>query len=189
MPKERLRDSLDDLEALSGAAAEALGIPDPAFVEKDFWVVELLRSLVRPLAVEATGKEPASAEVLFKGGTSLSKAYGLIDRFSEDVDILVICRGLGRQTTDTRVLRPLCERARADLGLDETAVEWLAYSTGRTRNALYRYPRRLTSPATRCWRHDFLTTAGLVSATLFADRLTRPAVGRGRLATTRMAGP
>jgi Nucleotidyl transferase AbiEii toxin, Type IV TA system len=104
---------------------------------------------VRPLAVEATGKEPASAEVLFKGGTSLSKAYGLIDRFSEDVDILVICRGLGRQTTDTRVLRPLCERARADLGLDETAVEWLAYSTGRTRNALYRYPRRLTSPATR----------------------------------------
>ena len=149
MSKERLRVSLDDLEALSGAAAKALGIPDPAFVEKDFWVVELLRSLVRPLAVEATGNDPASAEVLFKGGTSLSKAYGLIDRFSEDVDILVVCRGLGRQTTDTRVLRPLCERARAELGLDETAVEWLTFSTGRTRNALYRYPRRLTSPATR----------------------------------------
>jgi hypothetical protein len=149
MSKERLRVSLDDLEALSGVAAKALGIPDPAFVEKDFWVVELLRSLVRPLAVEATGKEPASAEVLFKGGTSLSKAYGLIDRFSEDIDILVVCRGLGKQATDTRVLRPLCERARADLGLDETAVEWLTYSTGRTRNALYRYPRRLASPATR----------------------------------------
>jgi nucleotidyltransferase AbiEii toxin of type IV toxin-antitoxin system len=149
MPKERLRDSLDDLEALSGAAAEALGIPDAAFVEKDFWVIELLRSLVRPLVVEPTGKEPASAEVLFKGGTSLSKAYGLIDRFSEDVDILVVCRGLGRQATDTRVLRPLCERARADLDLEDDAVEWLTYSAGRTRNALYRYPRRLTSPATR----------------------------------------
>jgi hypothetical protein len=149
VPRELLRESLTDLEALCGAAAQALGIPDPAFVEKDFWVVELLRSLVRPLPVEPVGGGPAWAEVLFKGGTSLSKAYGLVERFSEDVDILVVCGGLGRGATDKRVLRPLCERARDDLGLGDEAVEWLAYETGRTRNALYNYPRRLGSLGVR----------------------------------------
>ncbi|MHB8243723.1 MAG: nucleotidyl transferase AbiEii/AbiGii toxin family protein [Acidimicrobiales bacterium] len=144
-----LRESLDDLDALCGAAAEALGIPDPAFVEKDFWVVELLRSLVQPLALEPIDGKVASAEVLFKGGTSLSKAFGLVDRFSEDVDILVVCQGLGRRATEKRILRPLCERAREDLGLDDQALDWLDYETGRTRNVLYRYPRRLSSPAAR----------------------------------------
>lgn len=144
-----LRRSLDDLAALSGAAAEALGIPDPAFIEKDFWVVELLRSLVRPLAVEPVGGKPISVEVLFKGGTSLSKAYGLIDRFSEDVDILVVCKGLGRGATENRVLRPLCDRGRDDLNLSEDEVERLAYETGRTRNVLYRYPRRIESASIR----------------------------------------
>jgi hypothetical protein len=144
-----LRRSLDDLQALCGAAAGALGIPDPAFVEKDFWVVELLRSLVHPLTLEAVAGQPASAEVLFKGGTSLSKAFGLVERFSEDVDILVVCQGLGRGAVEKRVLRPLCERARDDLGLDDDALGWLPYETGRTRNVLYRYPRRLASRAAR----------------------------------------
>jgi len=138
-----LRQSLDDLAALSGAAAGLLGIPDPAFVEKDYWVVELLRSLVAPLPVEPVDGNPASAEVLFKGGTSLSKAYGLIDRFSEDVDILVVCQGLGRGATEKRVLRPLCVRVLANLGLREDQAEWLTYDEGRTRNVQYRYPRWL----------------------------------------------
>jgi Nucleotidyl transferase AbiEii toxin, Type IV TA system len=142
-----LRQSLDDLAALSGRAAETLSIPEAAFVEKDFWVVEMLRSLARPLPVEPIGPIPASAEVLFKGGTSLSKAYGLIDRFSEDVDILVVCLGLGKQATETRVLRPLCDRVTNDLGLADTDVKWLDYDRGETRNARYHYPRRLPSAA------------------------------------------
>ena len=51
-------------------------------VEKDFWVCWVLRVLY--------GKLPSgSPRLLFKGGTSLSKAYGLIRRFSEDIDITV----------------------------------------------------------------------------------------------------
>jgi predicted nucleotidyltransferase component of viral defense system len=144
-----LRGSLDDLAALSGAAAGALGIPDPAFVEKDYWVVELLRSLVSPLHIEPVDGSAASAKIAFKGGTSLSKAYGLIDRFSEDVDILVICQGLGRGATENRVLKPLCVRAMRDLGLTEAEVEWMSYETGRTRNVRYDYPRRLHSEGLR----------------------------------------
>jgi len=40
-----LRDSPDDLFALCGAAADSLGIPEPAFVEKDFWVVSCSAAL------------------------------------------------------------------------------------------------------------------------------------------------
>ena len=53
----------------------------PGSVEKDFWVCLMLRELFTL---------PEHGEHLtFKGGTSLSKAWGLIDRFSEDVDLTI----------------------------------------------------------------------------------------------------
>jgi hypothetical protein len=52
-----------------------------ASVEKDFWVCWTLRELTR-LPDLGTG-------ITFKGGTSLSKAWKLIERFSEDIDIVV----------------------------------------------------------------------------------------------------
>lgn len=50
----------------------------PSYVEKDFWVCLVLDVLYNGLPQQ-------SPKVLFKGGTSLSKAYGLIRRFSEDI--------------------------------------------------------------------------------------------------------
>ena len=58
-------------------------------VEKDFWVCWALDALFN----EMGGKGP---RLLFKGGTSLSKAYGLIERFSEDIDITIFRDDLGR---------------------------------------------------------------------------------------------
>lgn len=49
-----------------------------AIIEKDYYVTETLRMI-------AASKE----RVIFKGGTSLSKGWNLIDRFSEDVDIFL----------------------------------------------------------------------------------------------------
>ena len=52
-----------------------------AILEKDFWVCWLLGILF---------SEPDLApHLVFKGGTSLSKVYNAIDRFSEDVDLSV----------------------------------------------------------------------------------------------------
>jgi hypothetical protein len=65
-----------------------------AYIVKDFWVTEALRSLAQHLHIDATTppRGVSSARVIFKGGTSLSKAYGLIDRFSEDIDLYVVTR-------------------------------------------------------------------------------------------------
>ena len=54
-----------------------LGV-DPAFVEKDWYAVRL--------AAVVAGAAEEAAYPVFSGGTSLSKAYGLIQRFSEDLD-------------------------------------------------------------------------------------------------------
>ena len=51
------------------------------YIEKDFWVCWTLDALFNGL-----GDRP---RLLFKGGTSLSKAFNLISRFSEDIDITV----------------------------------------------------------------------------------------------------
>jgi hypothetical protein len=60
---------------------------NPAIVEKDFWVCWILKRLF---------SEPElQGQMVFKGGTSLSKVYGLIDRFSEDIDLILDWRLLG----------------------------------------------------------------------------------------------
>lgn len=53
----------------------------PASVEKDFWVCWTLRALVEDPRV--------GARLTFKGGTSLSKGWRLIERFSEDIDLVI----------------------------------------------------------------------------------------------------
>lgn len=55
-------------------------------VEKDYWVCVALGGLF---------SETQPVDLLFKGGTSLSKGYGLVERFSEDVDLAFDRAGLG----------------------------------------------------------------------------------------------
>lgn len=61
-------------------------------VEKDFWVCWTLDALFNGLAV-------GGPRLLFKGGTSLSKAFGLISRFSEDAAGLIVSLYAGAQLT------------------------------------------------------------------------------------------
>jgi len=63
-----------------------MGIGSPAIVEKDFWVCWALRHIF------TSGGLPGT---LFKGGTSLSKVYGVIERFSEDIDLVIDRHALG----------------------------------------------------------------------------------------------
>lgn len=66
--------------------ARKMGIHE-AIVEKDFWVCAILEVLF--------SSSEWKTKFVFKGGTSLSKAYGLIERFSEDIDLILDWRELG----------------------------------------------------------------------------------------------
>src|SRR5258708_30364985 len=61
-------------------------------IEKDFWVCWTLDALFN-------GLQAGGPRLLFKGGTSLSKSYGLISRFSEDIDITVFRDDIGQAAT------------------------------------------------------------------------------------------
>jgi predicted nucleotidyltransferase component of viral defense system len=60
--------------------AQQMNLP-PEYVEKDYWVTVALFNIF---------KNEIGKETVFKGGTALSKCFGLIQRFSEDVDLVVL---------------------------------------------------------------------------------------------------
>jgi hypothetical protein len=79
---KRMKDNFHSLleeeqAALIQKASAELGMPD-MIIEKDLWVCWLLDKIFA-----------LPVQMVFKGGTSLSKAYGLIKRFSEDCDITI----------------------------------------------------------------------------------------------------
>ena len=76
----------DDRNALFKNTAAKMGMTE-AIVEKDFWVCYMLDYLFHRCCWKNN--------IAFKGGTSLSKAYGLIERFSEDIDLILDWRVLG----------------------------------------------------------------------------------------------
>jgi len=59
----------------------------PVIVEKDFWVCWMLQQIFQ--------SSPAGTHLVFKGGTSLSKVFGAIKRFSEDIDLSIAPELLG----------------------------------------------------------------------------------------------
>lgn len=64
--------------------ADKMHIP-PIYIEKDYWVTYALRLIF---------KSEIGYGVVFKGGTSLSKCYKIIERFSEDIDLVLLkCDG------------------------------------------------------------------------------------------------
>ena len=76
----------NDRKALFQNTAAKMGLTD-VIIEKDFWVCFMLDYLFH----RCKWKD----KIAFKGGTSLSKSYGLIERFSEDIDLILDWRVLG----------------------------------------------------------------------------------------------
>ncbi len=67
-----------DFKALVATVAESEKINDPALVEKDYWIMHAV-----------FGLKQLGLTFELKGGTSLSKGFGIIQRFSEDIDIRI----------------------------------------------------------------------------------------------------
>ena len=101
-------------ELFSEAAAQRGATP--AVVEKDFWVTWALSRLFR---------EPDLARrLMLKGGTSLSKVYSLIERFSEDIDLVLDWRVLGGD--DPLAERSKTKQAQLNEAINEQAQKYIS---------------------------------------------------------------
>lgn len=108
------------------ATANRIGAP-VGNVEKDFWVCWTLNALYH----ERAAGEP---RLLFKGGTSLSKGYGLIQRFSEDIDVTVFRDDLEEPASVEELEALSNKKRRAKLDAIRNACR--AYITGPLREFL-----------------------------------------------------
>lgn len=111
------------------ATAQAMQLPE-VYVEKDYWVT---------LALKAVFSSAARADCVFKGGTSLSKCYGLIDRFSEDVD-LVVRQSAGVSGAQLKKMLKTVSQAVDEL-LPEVAVGGVTVKFGMIRKTAHSYPK------------------------------------------------
>ena len=75
MPPESFLHQRDDFKALVETVADSERINDPALVEKDYWIMHAV-----------FGLKQLGLTFELKGGSSLSKGFGVIHRFSEDID-------------------------------------------------------------------------------------------------------
>lgn len=115
---------------LVAVTAATIGLPQ-VYVEKDYWVTKALKYL---------SESPYVDKVVFKGGTSLAKAYKLIDRFSEDIDLAVLAGDIG-DAARKRLLK----------GVEVAVTQGLTYlkedvreSKGsKYRKTVYQYPRSI----------------------------------------------
>lgn len=125
----RLVHDPDAVAVLAARVAETTKIPAP-HIEKDFWVTEVLRGVVGA-AVEH------GIEVWFKGGTSLSKVFSMIDRFSEDVDMLAVLP-TGSTAEHDRMLKVLAEGASRSTSITGS-VDGAATTKGVKRSVRFHY--------------------------------------------------
>lgn len=106
--KGKLHSEPETFRDLVQTTSEDLNIP-VQLIEKDYHISAVLRAL---------SKSSHHQQIVFKGGTSLSKAYQLINRFSEDVDFAVIS-GQMRGNQVKKLLSHLMKEVTADLTEDK----------------------------------------------------------------------
>lgn len=98
----KLHENPDEFKAAIQNAAERFSLPEHV-IEKDYWVTKALYNL---------SLYKHKDYVIFKGGTALSKGYGLIKRFSEDIDLALHPDGVGTgkiHIKETRALHKIVQ--------------------------------------------------------------------------------
>lgn len=141
--------------------ADKMGLQD-AIIEKDFWVCYTLDYLFH--------RSPWKKALAFKGGTSLSKAFGLIQRFSEDIDLILDWRILGfelhepwnlrtknkqdvfNKEANARaanfLLRDFCPQIKAELSIELGQEAQVSMDEMDAQTVLFAYPSQFSHTAT-----------------------------------------
>jgi hypothetical protein len=107
----------NDRKELFRATAQQMQVHE-AIIEKDFWVCWILDYLFHD--------SPWKDSLAFKGGTSLSKAYGAIERFSEDIDLILDWSLLGYKDDEPRAERSSTQQDKFGKEANRLTAEFLA---------------------------------------------------------------
>ncbi len=125
----KLHENIDLFKDAVKFTAEKMGIKD-IYIEKDYWVTFVLHHLY----TSELGKE-----IVFKGGTALSKCYGLIDRFSEDIDLILLKK---EGQSDHYLKKKLKEITTAvSKHLPEIEQDDITHKMGMVRKTAHVYPK------------------------------------------------
>lgn len=109
--------------------ADQMKIP-AIYAEKDYWVTYALYNIFN----NSIGKD-----TVFKGGTSLSKCYNMIERFSEDIDLVVLRR---EGETDNKLKTKLKSISTvAGQSLPEVEIEGITHKMGMNRKTAHTYTK------------------------------------------------
>ena len=105
----------------------------PEFIEKDYWITLILNRLSQSLHANS---------VVFKGGTSLTKGYRIINRFSEDIDIALLDEKLTGNALKSKI-RKIEKAITADL--TEIEESGITRKGSVYRKSLFQYPSNINS--------------------------------------------
>jgi len=123
----KLHENSSDFAELLRLTAEKFNILQ-VFIEKDYWLTHTLQRMANNQNAD---------KVVFKGGTALSKAFRLTNRFSEDIDIAVI----DADSFTGNQLKTLIKRLAKDMAndLEEEVVKEITSKGSRFYRAIYKY--------------------------------------------------
>ncbi|MCZ2129350.1 MAG: nucleotidyl transferase AbiEii/AbiGii toxin family protein [Bacteroidia bacterium] len=112
--------------------AQQMNLP-PEYIEKDYWVTFALYNIF---------KNEIGKETVFKGGTALSKCFGLIQRFSEDIDLVV----LRKESETANQLKNKIKKISKSVSdvLPEIEIEGITNKVGMIRKTAHNYPHLFT---------------------------------------------
>lgn len=103
------------------------------YVEKDYWITFALFNIFN---------HEIAKDVVFKGGTSLSKCHKIIDRFSEDIDLIILRR---EGETDNKLRKKLkVVSSIIEPSLPEVFIDGITHKKGMNRKTAHLYRKEFT---------------------------------------------
>lgn len=128
----RLHENRELFQDAVSATSQQKGIRE-IYIEKDYWVTFALYNIF---------KNEIGKETVFKGGTALSKCFNLIQRLSEDIDLVV----LRKESETANQLKNKIKKISkcVDDVLPEIAVDGITNKVGMIRKTAHNYPRIFT---------------------------------------------
>jgi hypothetical protein len=109
--------------------AQQMNIPE-IYVEKDYWVTFALHTIF---------SDDIGKDTIFKGGTALSKCFNLIERFSEDIDLVVLRHDGESNNKLTNKIKKISEVINAVL--PEVVVKEVTHKMGMNRKTAHTYAK------------------------------------------------